>query len=131
MVASELPMIMRLTRDDGHFDLGLQVGNIDAYCNALLHLIFEGLAMERRMQSVDPRMTYAYNHISQYEHMLPHFAYVVGKHFDVERIHDDLMYLYAHLSMALDAYFPNWDNQCPTLFKFQLTPGYFVFTVDA
>lgn len=122
-------MILRISREDQYFDLGLEVGNVDAYCMAVIDLVIEAITHERMS------WTYEYPGTGAMEYMLAdgittsRFAFVVGQKFDHERIIQDLICVYSHIASPMDEYYPDWSVNCPGRFQFRLTPGYFEFTM--
>lgn len=139
-------MILRLSREDHFFDLGLEIGNIDGYCTAILELVLEAIAMERFNQqyihtggrgnySVPWKIQYpgtgALEYLQNYERILSRFVYLTGAAlFDTERIMGDLLTVYEWIADAIDEEFPDWSMHAPSKVDFTLTPGSFQFEIS-
>lgn len=139
-------MILRLSREDHFFDLGLEIGNIDGYCTAILELVLEAIAMERFNQqyihtggrgnySVPWKIQYpgtgAMEYLQNYERILSRFVYLTGGAlFDTERIMGDLLTVYEWIADPIDEEFPDWSIQAPAKIDFKLTPGSFQFEIS-
>jgi hypothetical protein len=138
-------MILRLSREDHFFDLGLEIGNIDGYCTAILELVLEAIAMERfntQYIHTGARSDYsvpwkiqfpgtgAVEYLQNYERILSRFVYMTGGKFDTERIIDDLMTVYEWVADPIDQEFPDWSMQAPAKIEFTLTPGSFQFEIS-
>lgn len=122
-------VLLRLSREDGCFDLGMEVGNVDAYCQTVVEAVIEAIAMERRNLNYEYPGTGAMQYLMVYEWLVAKFAWVVGAKFDHERIIPDLMLVYAHIADYVDAAFTDWNRECPTCIRFTLTPGFFEFEI--
>ena len=123
-------MLLRIPREDHYFDLGLEVGNVDAYCALTFDLVMEAIAQERRSQVMyEYPGNYAYNYLQNSDRVVARYAFLVGHKFDHERIMEDINELYRWLADPMDECYPDWWKSCPGNFRFTLTPGYFEFAV--
>lgn len=122
-------MILRISREDHYFDLGMEVGNVDGYCRAIIDFVIEAITYERQSLTYEYPGTTALNYMLADGATTAHFAFVVGAKFDHERILQDLIVVYSHLASAMDEHYPDWTVTCPGRFTFRLTPGYFEFAM--
>lgn len=123
------PIVLRVSRESPYFELGFDVGNVDLYCKTVIDFVVEAIAMDVRANVFSSQVT-AWSYLNDCEQVIAHFAFVVGRHLDLERITNDLNFLYTHLRSAIDVNYPNWSYNCPGLFRVQITPGSFNFLVD-
>ena len=122
-------MMLRISREDHYFDLGLEVGNVDAYCRAIIDFVIEAITFERMTWTYEYPGTSALNYMLSDGATTARFAFVVGLKFDHERIAQDLICVYSYLADPMDQYYPDWSINCPGRFSFRLTPGYFEFAM--
>lgn len=122
-------MLLRISREEHYFDLGLEIGNIDAYCKLVLDLVLEAIAYERRSLSYEYPGNGGLDYLCNNERMMARFAFLVGHKFDHERILEDLTEVYKWLADPMDEHYPDWAISCPGKFRFTLTPGSFEFAV--
>lgn len=124
-----IPIVMTVSRESHYFDLGLQVGDVGLYCQSLLDFVIEAIANDMWAMVHDGRPA-AWTLLNDYDEMVARFAFVVGSNLDVERISEDLQFIYHNLRPVIDIHYPNWSYNCPGRFKVRITPGSFVFLVD-
>lgn len=124
-----LPIVIRVSRESHYFDLGLEAGNVQLYCQAVLDFVIEAIANDMWSMVHEGRMS-AHNTLTSYEDMIARFAFVVGNNLDVEKISDDVNFIYENLRPVIDVHYPNWSYNSPGQFKVRITPGNFDFLVD-
>lgn len=122
-------VLLRLSREDSCFDLGMEVGNLDAYCQTVIESVIEAIAMERRSLTYEYPGTGAIQHMTVYEWLIARFSWIVGNKFDHERIISDLMLVYSHIADYVDNAYEDWNRDCPSCIRFTLTPGFFEFEI--
>jgi len=122
-------VILRLSREDSCFDLGMEVGNLDAYCQTVIEAVIEAIAMERRNAHYEYPGTAALQYLVVYEWLTAKFSWIVGKKFDHERIIADLVLVYSYIADYVDEAFGDWNRECPSCIRFTLTPGFFEFEI--
>lgn len=124
-----IPILVRFSRESHYFDLGLEVGNIDGYCKAVLDFVIAAIAQDM-FAAVHGSRINAWEYLHDYEEMIARFAYIVGRRLDTERISEDVWVVYESIRPVIDAHYPNWSYNCPGQFKVRITPGNFDFLVD-
>lgn len=123
-------MLVRISREDHWFDLGLEIGNVDEYCKNIIHFIIEAIANERRSLSYEYPGTAAWDYLFNYGYLVSNFAFLLGHRTLDARLKDDVGMLYAMIASTMDEEYPDWAHECPSEFKFRVTPGFFEFSVD-
>jgi hypothetical protein len=123
-------ILLRIDRESDYFDLGIEAGNLDLYCQTLIEFVMEAFVTDSRSWTYDSGHVQAIDILSTYEECVARFAFILGRSFDIEKIRDDLIMIYTNLMGALDSQYPRWRQSCPGSFKFRLTPGYYDFLVD-
>lgn len=124
-----VPIILRVSRESHYFDLGLEIGNIDLYCKTLIDFVIAAIATDMRAGVFGTRGD-SWSFLTDYEQIIAHFAFVVGRNMDIEKITEDLVFIYSHLRPVIDNHYPNWSFDCPGSFHVRITPGNYDFMVD-
>lgn len=118
-----------MSREDHYFELGAEAGNADLYCQMLIEFVIEAIAVGIRAQVFGSPVR-AWDHLRDYDMVVARFAFVVGAKLDIERIGEDLLFLYETIVPMIDTHYPNWSYNCPSTFKVVITPGYYRFVVS-